>query len=294
MEIVADYHTHTRYSHGRGTVEDNVRAALARGLEAVGIADHGPRSWPWIRATADGLRAMQRDVARVRARVPGLRVLAGVEANVVTPEGDLDVPADLLSSLDLVIVALHPTVLPPTLRDAWRLLGPHYAARGWPSPRVRARAREVATRALVQAVLRHSVDIVAHPGWGFDVDTRELARACAGRGTALELSAGHEHMTVEYCRIAAREGALFSLGSDAHAPERVGDLDRAVALARAAGVGPEQVVGARGGPDLPRRAAAATGRPAGRGGSEIRQEGGERGRTSEVTVSPPGSGTAPR
>ena len=25
MEILADYHTHTIYSHGKGTIEDNVK-----------------------------------------------------------------------------------------------------------------------------------------------------------------------------------------------------------------------------------------------------------------------------
>ena len=39
--ISVDYHTHTRYSHGTGSVEDNVRAAIDCGLSAVGISDHG-------------------------------------------------------------------------------------------------------------------------------------------------------------------------------------------------------------------------------------------------------------
>src|SRR5690554_3674055 len=42
MRGFADFHTHTVYSHGRGTIADNVAAARARGLAQVGMSDHGP------------------------------------------------------------------------------------------------------------------------------------------------------------------------------------------------------------------------------------------------------------
>ena len=42
MRLWGDYHTHTSYSHGRGTVGDMVLAAKDRGLKEVAITDHGP------------------------------------------------------------------------------------------------------------------------------------------------------------------------------------------------------------------------------------------------------------
>ncbi|MEG1991468.1 MAG: PHP domain-containing protein, partial [Christensenella sp.] len=41
LRITADTHTHTVHSHGTGTVEDNVRAAIDRGLSCIAVSDHG-------------------------------------------------------------------------------------------------------------------------------------------------------------------------------------------------------------------------------------------------------------
>ena len=42
MKLYGDYHTHTIYSHGSGTIRDNVEEALRKGLKEIGICDHGP------------------------------------------------------------------------------------------------------------------------------------------------------------------------------------------------------------------------------------------------------------
>lgn len=219
---------------------DNVLSGMARGLEAVGIADHGPRSAPWVGASVKQLRAMCREVREVDRRTVGLKVLAGAECNIASAKGDLDVPDEVLAELDVVLAGLHPGIRPRSSRDWFILTGANWAARL--NPALRQRVRIQNTKAVAEAVRRNRIDVITHPGYGLDIDTTELARACAARDTAMEINARHHEMTVAYCRAAARVGARFVISSDAHSPAEVGNLSRGERVAAAAGLLPEQVL----------------------------------------------------
>ena len=41
-KLTGDYHTHTVFSHGKGTIRENVLHARQLGLKAIAITDHGP------------------------------------------------------------------------------------------------------------------------------------------------------------------------------------------------------------------------------------------------------------
>ena len=43
MAFWGDYHTHTTYSHGKGSVADNAAVASSKGLKQLAITDHGMR-----------------------------------------------------------------------------------------------------------------------------------------------------------------------------------------------------------------------------------------------------------
>ncbi|MGE5554607.1 MAG: PHP domain-containing protein [Betaproteobacteria bacterium] len=244
MELIADYHTHTVHSHGTGTVAENVTAAQRRGLAAVAITDHGPANLFGLGVKApEVLLSIQKEIQRVEEERPDIQVLAGVEANVVSGEGDLDVPDDLLRDLDVVLVGLHPLVHYHSAADAFRLGLQNLAGRV--SRTLYERTREANTRALEEAVTRHEVDIVTHPGLHLSIDTPRLAATCASVGTALEISAGHPYQTADFVRVARAAGAVFAIGSDAHRPEDVGNLGSGLALAEAAALPAALVLNAR-------------------------------------------------
>ncbi|HWI52890.1 MAG TPA: hypothetical protein VNT01_12200, partial [Symbiobacteriaceae bacterium] len=155
------------------------------------------------------------------------------------------VPLEIRAQLDIVLAGLHPGILPRSGRDWVTLTGGNWYAKV--NPGYRSRARIANTRAVVEAVLRNDIDVVTHPGYHLDIDTVELARVCAMRNTAMEINARHHEMTVEFCRLAAREGVKFVINSDAHKPADVGNVARGLAVARAAGLGPEQILNLEGG-----------------------------------------------
>lgn len=94
-----DHHVHSTYSDdATSSVADNLAAACARGLRTICLSDHVRSDTTWV---PDLLRT-------VRASHPGpsLRVLCGVEAKLLDPTGQLDLP-DRLPELDRVLIADH-------------------------------------------------------------------------------------------------------------------------------------------------------------------------------------------
>ncbi|HOB09322.1 MAG: PHP domain-containing protein [Limnochordia bacterium] len=244
MELFADYHTHTRHSHGKGTVLDNVARAAQIGLEEIAITDHGPRHMLGI-----GIRSLavldktRSEIEAAAAVYPHVKVKLGVEANVTSIRGDIDVAPEYIEKLDLLLVGLHLMVKPEQWLDGLNRAAAHFL-RGL-TPGLKRKARLLNTEALVNAVNRHPIQIVTHPGHRFDIDTRALARACAARGAAFEINTSHQHMTVSLIKTAANEGVKFAISSDAHQPSRVGDFAYGVWLAGQAGLTPEMIVNAR-------------------------------------------------
>jgi putative hydrolase len=248
LYLFADYHTHSQYSHGRGDLEGNIRTARARGLEELAITDHGPAlAFNLGVRRAEELLEIKGKIGRLQEKYPEVRVLAGVEANVINSNGDLDVPGEILDQLDIVLAGLHPNIFPRTFEN-FRLLALYWG--GKLSGYLGQRSRLFNTRALVNAVERYPIAIVTHPGLKLAVDTRELARACAACGTALEINSSHGYLTAAFVSVAAAEGVKFAINSDAHHPWAVGDLGPGLAVARQAGLTAAEIINAR---ELPPR-----------------------------------------
>ena len=244
MRPFADYHTHTRYSHGKGSIEENVRAARERGLRQVAITDHGPRHYfIGVRGREAFLKA-RREVDSLQKKYQDMEILLGVEANVISREGDLDIPDDVMPLLDLILVGYHLMVRTLDLSFSYHLNVKNrlHRARMPGGDGV----RRVNTQALMGAVRKYPVKIVTHPGLHVDIDTGTLAQVCRERGTALEINCSYLQEARAFLPAAQSSGVLFAISSDAHHPSRVGDFSRALELVEEMGISPRRIINLRG------------------------------------------------
>lgn len=220
MKLTADYHTHTVFSHGKGGVEDNIAAALGRGLETVGITDHSVAHFLYgirRRRLAD---YMARIEDAKRAFADRIAVKSGIELNLTGLDGSVDMPRG--HGFDIVIMGYHKAAVCRDLGTAWAFAAGRQAGK--------------ITQAYMRAIQRHRIDIVSHPGYGVPVSYGKLAQACADYGTLFEINDKHGELTEEALREAARTGVKFVVSSDAHQPAHVGLAPKALALCARAGI----------------------------------------------------------
>ncbi|MGH2403089.1 MAG: histidinol-phosphatase [bacterium] len=83
--IRTSYHTHNRFCDGAGEIREYVDAAIAAGLEALGVSSHSPLTFPDEAAMgAEDLPAYCADVARLKETVRGrLRLHLSLEFDYI-------------------------------------------------------------------------------------------------------------------------------------------------------------------------------------------------------------------
>lgn len=242
MKPFADYHTHTIFSHGTGTVEKNVLAARKKGLKEVGIADHGPAALLIGVKSSEQLLEIKRLTRECQAKYPDISVKAGVEANIIDLDGEIDVLPRVQKELDLVLAGFHLQVLPPSWSSAKNMVWDNVYTKLFRRGQGSEKLRNTNTKAAVEAVHKNRIDIFTHPGLHIDIDTKELSRACVARATAMEINSHHGRKIKGFVQVAVQEGVNFVISSDAHSPEQVGDLTEGINLAEELQVPPELIL----------------------------------------------------
>ena len=241
IKLYADYHTHTVYSHGTGSIMDNVIAARKKGLTELAITDHGIRHFAFGVKEKD-IASMRDEIDKINRNSEGIKVLLGMECNLISTDGDIDMNDEIRKYLDILLVGFHMMVLPKNLNEFMKIYGRNYLAKTF---HIGAEGiGKLNTESMIKAIQRHKIDIITHPGTRIPMDTTLIAKAAAKAGTALEINSHSSYMQAEHVIAAAKEGARFVINSDAHCPENVGNLQKGLNIAIEAGLTSDQIINA--------------------------------------------------
>ena len=230
-----DWHTHTVYSHGKGTIEDNVRVAAERGLREIAITDHGPGHLTYG-VKMSKIPEMRAEIARLASVYPDVKVLLGVEANTQYGAPYIDLGEEDWEQFDIVLAGYHYGITGAGMVS--NFLSDRLGWFGGPSSTLRVKN----TSMILDALYNHKIAVLTHPGDKGPFDIEDIARACADTGTLLEINMKHAHLTVPEIQTAMKYDVKFILGSDAHVPDAVGAYKGSLARAFEAGLEPERIV----------------------------------------------------
>ena len=220
MEIKFDFHTHTKYSHGKGTILDNALSAKEKGLEGIGITDHG-FSHPAFGMSRRKLDRMRADCIEAEKQT-GVKVLLGIESNLLGISGKTDVKEKDYEKLDIFLAGIHRFILYDGLKEWFKLLGSNYLTHAFkksPSEKLIKRNTEV----YINAIKSNPIDIITHVNYLVYADAVEVAKCCSDYGTYFEINTKKVHLSDEVWQKVVDTGVEFVIDSDAHSPDRIGD-----------------------------------------------------------------------
>lgn len=208
MRFEADIHTHTIASgHAFSSLEEMVRAAKNKGLKVYGFSDHAP-------ALPGGAHIYYfQNLVKVPPYIDGLRVLRGVEANIINYDGGIDMIPESMKHIDYVIASIHP----PTFASG---------------------TVEENTRAVCKAMENPRIKVIGHPDDGrAPLDYEVVVQKAKKEKVLLELNNSSLHPqgfrdnvqvnVRKYLRLCKEHDVPIIVNSDAHISMDVGVLNYA-------------------------------------------------------------------
>ncbi|HEY6905571.1 MAG TPA: DNA polymerase/3'-5' exonuclease PolX [Candidatus Acidoferrales bacterium] len=197
-DIRGDLQMHTTASDGRNSIEEMGAAAHELGYEYIALTDHSQAVT--VANGMDEARTLAQ-IKKIRAaqeRVPGIRLLAGIEVDI-KKNGALDLDNEVLAQLDVVVASVH----------SYMNL-----------------ERAEMTDRILAAMENPYTQIIAHPTGRlllrrepFDYDMEKILDTAAARGIAMECNAYPDRLDLRdvHLRMAKHRGVKIVISTDSHA-----------------------------------------------------------------------------
>jgi DNA polymerase (family 10) len=225
-DIRGDLHCHTTWSDGRESVYEMGRAARELGYEYLAICDHTPAVGAVPGLGPEDVRRQGEEIGTANERLAPFRVLAGIECDIL-PDGQLDLPDDVLAELDWVQASVHG------------------GQRG---------TREQLTARSVAALENPYVSALSHPTGRYigrrppnAVDLEAVLATAKAHGKAVEINGLPDRLDLrdEHVRLAVEAGVPVVCSTDAHSIRGLGNMRNAVATGRRGWATPADVLNTR-------------------------------------------------
>lgn len=220
MDILADYHTHTVYSHGKGTIEDNVKVAISKGIKTIGISDHGYKNVAYG-VKIDDFEKMREEVNILNDKYKNkIKILLGVECNILDNKGNIDLNEKIYKYFDYIMAGYHFGSIPTSLKGIINMCQNYFFKS--------EKAKEYNTESIVNTIKNNDIFAITHPGDKGGIYIEEVANVAQNTNTRLEINSSHAFLNAEQIKKINDYNIKFIIGSDAHTPQDVGNFDLAL------------------------------------------------------------------
>src|SRR5579863_3399989 len=212
-DIRGDLQMHTTASDGRNSIEEMGEAAQKLGYEYIALTDHSKAV-----TVANGLDerrtlAQIKKIREAQGRVPGIRLLAGAEVDILK-NGQLDLDSEVLAQLDVVVASVHSYMNLERAEMTDRMLAaienPYAQIIGHPTGRL---------------ILRREP---------LDYDMEKILDACAKHGVAMECNSFPDRLDLNdiHLRMCKERGVKVVISTDSHATKQLALMKYGVTTAR--------------------------------------------------------------
>ena len=243
-KFFADYHTHTINSvnnfsitdnHGYGTIEENALVADFRGFTEIGITDHGYKHFMFgINPKEDHFKQIREeiDILNDKFKNRNLKILFGLECNIISYDGEIDIKDYMLDYVDYVNAGIHEGsgILTFDMLSNKIIKNNHKF--------LEATQNALNKNAQIIKILTHPDEVIKFT----KEEMIEIGKSAIKNDVALEINSSHEPLSIEYLKELDKLGVMFSVGSDAHTPEKVGNFTRALEKIKTAQINPSKII----------------------------------------------------
>ncbi len=218
MKLLSDIHTHTVYSHGTGTIEDNVKSAIKKGLKQIAITDHGLKHLAFG-ISIKKLIKMRKEINELKKKYPEIEILLGVEANIISHDGDIDVSEEAKQYLDVVIVGFHKAGKAKNIKAFFKFVLPNCL-------NIKTKKQvEINTNAYLKMLEKYNyITCITHLKYACAVDAVKIAKQCKMNNVYVELNGKRTLFTEQELNEMIENKVKFLINSDAHSARKVGNV----------------------------------------------------------------------